>query len=183
MPDVAQFPDALQFLFEPARYKVAYGGRGGAKSWGFARALLILGAQKNLTILCAREFQSSIKDSVHALLAAQVHDLGLDWFYETQEKTIIGKNGTNFIFAALRHNVDSIKSKEGIDICWVEEAVTVSKNSWDKLIPTIRKPGSEIWISFNPELDTDETYKRFIKNSPPGAVVKKVNWSDNPWFH
>jgi phage terminase large subunit len=181
LPD-AQFPDALQFLFEPARYKVAYGGRGGAKSWGFARALLILGAQQSLTILCAREFQSSIRDSVHALLAGQVKDLGLEWFYEIQRDTILGKNGTNFIFAALRHNVANIKSKEGVDIAWVEEAQTVSKTSWDTLIPTIRKTSSEIWISFNPELDTDETYKRFVKNQPPGAEVRKINWSDNPWF-
>jgi phage terminase large subunit len=177
-----EFPEKLDFLFEPARYKIAYGGRGGAKSWGFGRALLILGAQKPLRILCAREFQNSIAESAHALLAQQVDLLGLSAYYDTQEKRILGSNGTEFIFKGLRHNVASVKSTEGVDICWVEEARTVSKASWDVLVPTIRKPGSEIWISFNTELAEDETYKRFVKNPPTGAKVVKIGWEDNPWF-
>lgn len=178
----AEFPEKLQFLFEPARYKVAYGGRGGAKSWGYARALLILGAMKPIRVLCAREFQNSTADSVHALLKDQIESMGLDGFYEVQKTRIIGANGTEFGFEGLRHNISSIKSYEGVDVCWVEEARTVSKTSWDTLIPTIRKPGSEIWISFNPELEEDETYKRFVRKPPTGAVVQKVNWYDNPWF-
>jgi len=178
----ARFPAKLRCLFEPARYKVLYGGRGGAKSWGIARALLILGAQKPLRILCAREIQKSISDSVHKLLKDQIAALGLAGFYDVQQTVIRGKNGTEFTFHGLKHNVHNIKSAEGADVCWVEEAQAVSRNSWETLIPTIRKEGSEIWISFNPELDTDETYVRFVKNPPPGAVVVKVNWSDNPWF-
>jgi phage terminase large subunit len=179
----AEFPAKFQFLFQPKRYKVAYGGRGGAKSWNFARALLILGAQiKPLRILCAREFQNSIDDSVHRLLSDQIAALGLGGFYEIKKTEIIGKNGTSFAFEGLRRNATSLKSFEGLDIVWVEEATDVSKASWDILIPTIRKAGSEIWISFNPELDTDETFKRFVLKPPAEAIVVKVNWSDNPWF-
>ena len=179
----AEFPEKLAFLFQPKRYKVAWGGRGSAKSWSFARALLILAAQKQLRILCAREYQNSITDSVHKLLSDQIAELGLGDLYEIQKTTIICRlTGSEFIFAGLRHNVDSLKSKEGIDIVWVEEAHMVSGFSWDKLIPTIRKAGSEIWISFNPELETDETYKRFVLNPPTDSIVVKINWRDNPWF-
>jgi phage terminase large subunit len=177
-----QFPQKLAFLFEPQRYKVCYGGRGGAKSWGIARALLILGAKSPLRILCAREFQTSIKDSVHKLLCDQIDSMGLTSFYEITDKSIRGKNGTEFFFVGLRNNVTNVKSIEGVDKCWVEEAQTVSKTSWNVLIPTIRKEGSEIWVSFNPELDTDETYQRFVLNSPDNCKVVKINWSDNPWF-
>jgi phage terminase large subunit len=177
-----QFPDKLQCLFEPSRYKVLYGGRGGAKSWGVARALLILGAQKPTRILCAREFQNSISESVHALLSDQVKALGLTDFYEVQNSTIRGKNGTEFYFAGLRHNVTKIKSFEGVDIVWCEEAQTISKSSWDTLIPTIRKEHSEIWITFNPALETDETYQRFVAHPPENAQIIRINWSDNPWF-
>jgi phage terminase large subunit len=180
---VAEFPDALDFLFAPARYKVAHGGRGSGKSWGFARALLIQAAASPLRVLCAREVQKSIKDSVHKLLSDQIQALGLGAFYEVLETTVRGRNGSEFVFAGLaNHTVESIKSYEGIDRCWVEEAQTVRKKSWDILIPTIRKNGSEIWVSLNPDLDTDETYQRFIENPPPGAIVRKVNFGDNPWF-
>lgn len=178
----ADFPAKLAFLFEPARYKVLYGGRGGSKSWGIARALLILGAQRKMRIFCAREIQKSIKDSVHKLLKEQIDELGLGSVYRVLETEIRGTNGTEFIFAGLHANKDSIKSIEGIDIAWVEEAQTVSAASWDILIPTVRKEGSEIWVSFNPDLDDDPTYKRFVVNPPPGAVVVQINWSDNPWF-
>ena len=177
-----QFPAKLAFLFEPQRYKVCYGGRGGAKSWGIARALLILGAKSQQRILCAREFQTSIKDSVHKLLCDQIDTMGLTGFYEITDKSIRGKNGTEFFFVGLRNNVTNVKSIEGVDICWVEEAQTVSKTSWNVLIPTIRKEKSEIWVSFNPELDTDETYQRFVLHSPENCKVVKINWSDNPWF-
>lgn len=177
------FPEKLGFLFEPARYKVAYGGRGSAKSWSFARALLLQAAQKPLRIGCFRESQKSIKDSVHKLLTDQIHALGLGWFFEVLETAIRGKNGSEFAFAGLAtHTVESIKSFEGLDRAWVEEAQTVSKRSWDVLIPTIRKEGSEIWASLNPELETDETYQRLVKHAPPDSIVMPVNYHDNPWF-
>ncbi len=178
----AKFPPKLKPLFEPKRYKVLYGGRGGAKSWGIARALLIQGVQRPLRILCAREVQKSIQDSVYQLLIDQIADLKLKGFYQCTLSEIRGANDTKFIFAGLQHNVDSIKSKEGIDIVWCEEAQTITKASWDKLVPTIRKEQSEIWVSFNPELDTDETYKRFVSHPPTNSWVEKVNWQDNPWF-
>jgi phage terminase large subunit len=179
---MADFPAAFQFLFEPSRYKIAHGGRGGAKSWGFARALLIQGVEKPIRVLCAREFQNSISDSVHKLISDQIGQMGLDGFYTIQNTSIVGANGTEFSFAGLRHNVNKIKSFEGVDRVWVEEAQTVSKNSWEVLIPTIRKDDSEIWVTFNPELATDETYKRFVLNPPPNAIVRKINYTDNPWF-
>ena len=180
----AEFPVKLQCLFDPpkSRYRILYGGRGGAKSWGVARALLIKGAQKTLRILCAREFQTSIKDSVHKLLSDQIQALGLLGFYEITQNSIRGANGTEFSFAGLKNNVANIKSFEGVDICWVEEAQTTSSASWSVLIPTIRKQDSEIWITFNPELESDETYQRFVLHPPDNSVVQKINWSDNPWF-
>ena len=178
----AEFPIKLKSLFEKSRYKVAYGGRGGAKSWGIARALLIKGAKDPMRILCAREFQTSIKDSVHKLLCDQIEALGLLGFYEITQNSIRGKNGTEFAFVGLRNNVANIKSYEGVDIAWVEEANTTSRLSWNILIPTIRKQGSEIWISFNPELETDETYQRFVLQPPKDCIQIKINWSDNPWF-
>jgi len=180
----AQFPQKLQCLFQPekSRYRVLFGGRGGAKSWGVARALLIKGAQRPLRILCAREFQTSIRDSVHKLLCDQIIDLRLDGFYEITQTSIRGKNGTEFSFVGLKNNVANVKSYEGVDICWVEEAQTTSRLSWNVLIPTIRKQDSEIWVTFNPELETDETYQRFVIHPPANSVVTKINWSDNPWF-
>ena len=178
----AQFPVKLAVLFEKARYKVLYGGRGGAKSWGVARALLILGAKKPMRVLCAREYQTSIKDSVHKLLCDQIQSMNLLVFYEITQASIRGKNGTEFLFAGLKNNISNIKSYEGCDICWVEEAQTVSRLSWNTLIPTIRKDASEIWVTFNPELESDETYQRFVLKPPEDCLVQKVNWNDNPWF-
>lgn len=178
----AEFPIKLAFLFEPKRYKILYGGRGGAKSWGVARALLIKAAKEPMRILCAREFQVSIKDSVHKLLTDQIESLGLQSFYEVTQTSIKGKNGSEFFFIGLKNNITNVKSFEGVDICWVEEAQTVSKTSWNVLIPTIRKDGSEIWITFNPELETDDTYQRFVVSPPTNAIVQKITWRDNPWF-
>ena len=180
---IAQFPNKLDFLFEPHRYKVAYGGRGSGKSWSMARALLIKAANEPTRVLCAREIQKSIKQSVHTLLNDQIQSLGLGAFYEVLEAEIRGLNGSTFSFTGLATNtVESIKSFEGCDVVWVEEAQTVSKKSWDILIPTIRKPNSEIWVSFNPNIDTDDTYQRFVVEPPENAKVVKVNYTDNPWF-
>lgn len=178
-----QFPEKLGVLFKPARYKIAHGGRGGAKSWNFARALLLEGAESPTRVLCTREVQKSIKDSVHQLLSDQIDLLGLTGFYRIIRDEITGKNGTRFLFSGLSDQTsDSLKSYEGIDRVWVEEAHKVTRRSWDILIPTIRKPNSEIWVSLNPELDTDETYVRFVLNPPEDAVVVEINWRDNPWF-
>jgi len=179
-----EIPEKLGFLLtERKRYKGAKGGRGSAKSWSFARALLVLGTTRRLRILCTREVQKSIKQSVHKLLKDQIEALRLTAFYRVLENEIRGVNGTEFSFSGLSdQTVDSIKSFEGCDIVWVEEAQSVSKRSWSVLIPTIRKDGSEIWLSFNPELETDETYDRFITNQPEDAHIVDMNYTDNPWF-
>lgn len=178
-----EIPAKLRPLFQPKRYKVLHGGRGSGKSWGVARVLLLLAAQQPLRILCTREVQKSIKDSVHRLLSDQIQAMGLGSFFEVLEAEIRGKNGSLFLFAGLaQHTVESIKSFEGCDICWVEEAQTVTKRSWDILSPTIRKAGSEIWVTFNPDMETDETYQRFVVNAREDAFVCQVNYKDNPWF-
>lgn len=178
-----QLPAKLEPLFRAKRYKVMYGGRGGGKSWGVAQALLALGADRPLRVLCAREVQKSMRDSVHRLLKDSIVRLGLEAFYEVLDTEIRGLNGTIFLFTGLQsHTVDSIKSFEGVDIVWVEEAHGVSKRSWDVLIPTIRKEGSEIWMTLNPDMDTDETYARFIASKSDDTWVCEINWRDNPWF-
>jgi phage terminase large subunit len=179
----AKFPAKLGFLFNKKRYKVARGGRGSGKSWGYARALLILGAQSPIRILCTREIQKSIQQSVHKLLSDQILALGLGGIYEVLNTEIRGKNGTEIYFAGLSNETaESLKSFEGVDIVWCEEAQTISKRSWDILIPTIRKDSSEIWITYNPDLETDETHQRFTINPPADCVSVLMNYVDNPWF-
>jgi phage terminase large subunit len=166
----------------PSRYKVFWGGRGGAKSWGIARWLLIEGTKRPLQILCVRELQTSIRDSVYKLLRQQIEKLGLETFYDVQANVIKGLNGTEFTFEGIRHNTSKIKSYEGADFCWVEEAQALSESSWEVLVPTIRKPGSEIIVTFNPDLETDATAQKFLKACPPNSIIVNINWRDNPWF-
>jgi phage terminase large subunit len=177
-----QIPEAFSPLFKPSRYKVFYGGRGAAKSHNFARALLLQGMERPMLNVCAREIQKSIKDSVHRLLESIIREHELDGFYKVLETEIRGSNGTEFIFRGLKHNTTDIKSLEGADRLWVEEAENVSDNSWEIVIPTIRKAGSEIWVSFNCKNPTDPTYERFVKTHRDDAIVHKVSWRDNPFF-
>lgn len=178
-----RLPEKLSGIWKPYRYKVMYGGRGGAKSWSVASVLLVMAAEKPLRILCAREVQKSMRDSVHRLLKDAIVRLGLESFFEVLDTEIRGANGSLFLFGGLQsHTVDSIKSFEGVDIVWVEEAHSVSKKSWDVLTPTIRKEGSEIWMTLNPDMETDETYSRFIGTKRDDAWLCEINWRDNPWF-
>jgi len=180
-----EIPEKLVSLLfgEKTRYRVAWGGRGSAKSWSFARALLMKGMKDKLRILCGREVQKSLKDSVKKLLDDQIIAMGLTGDYKSTEKGIVGVNGTEFMFSGLQdHTSDSVKSFESIDICWLEEAQSISKKSMNILIPTIRKPGSEIWASFNPLLMSDEAYQRFIVSPPEDSLVVCMSWRDNPWF-
>lgn len=177
----AQIPEAFEGLLEPHRYKVFYGGRGGAKSQTFAIVLLLMGMQKPIRVLCAREVQKSIKDSVKRLLDDEISRLGLGGFYTSLEAEIRGANGTLFVFYGL-HNMSSLKSMKGLTHCWVEEAESISDRSLDILRPTIREPGSEIWFSFNPEHVHSPIWQQFIIGRPEDALVKKVTWRDNPWF-
>ncbi len=189
---------AFKPLFEPKRVKVFYGGRGGAKSWAFAQALLAIGTTKPIRVLCTREFQGSIQESVHKLLSDTIARMEQDGdidqgFYEVQQTVIRGKTGTTFIFEGLKNNITKIKSMEAVDICWCEESENISGRSWDLLLPTIRKAGSEIWISFNPFDEQDDTYQRFIVPyietldetgiyADDNVYVRRVGYQDNPWF-
>lgn len=184
MPSTSvNIPEALAPLFSPARYKFARGGRGSGKSWGIARALLVQAASSPHRVLCAREVQTSIKQSVHQLLSDQIEALGLGSFFEVMANEIRGSNGSTFMFRGLSDlTADSIKSLEGCTRVWLEEAQTISARSWRILTPTIRADGSEIWASYNPELDTDETHQRAVVRPHPDTVSIVMNWRDNPWF-
>lgn len=179
-----ELPDKAQPLFEPRRYKILHGGRGSSKSWTVARVLIIRASERRLRILCAREVQRSIHESVYQLLENQISAMGLAEQFEFKRDAIINRiTGSEFVFAGLRsQDVGKIKSFEGADICWVEEAQTVSDRSWMVLIPTLRKPGSEIWVTFNPEYEEDATYQRFVLNPPDNSTVIEMNWQDNPWL-
>lgn len=178
-----EIPARLQDLFRPSRYKFIHGGRGSGKSWGVARALLVQAAQTPHRVLCAREVQLSIKQSVHQLLRDQVQAMGLQGFYEVLETEIRGRNGSRFFFRGLSDlTADSIKSFEGATRVWLEEGQTISAKSWRILTPTIRAPGSEIWVTMNPELETDESYVRALVKPHPDTVAIQMNWRDNPWF-
>ncbi len=180
---VVKLPKIFKPLDEHHRYKVMYGGRGSSKSWSVARKLILRGVQKPLLILCARELQKSIKQSVHRLIKDQINYLELKAFFEITDNSIKGKNGTEFIFLGTKHNPEEIKSTEGVDICWIEEAHNLTEASWDIIDPTIRKDGSEIWVTFNTRFKFDHLYQLFIANiPPPGSWVKKVNHNDNPYF-
>ena len=177
-----EFHEKFAFLFDPYDYKICWGGRNGLKSWSIARTLLAIGAKRTIRILCGREIQKTLKDSVHQLLTDQAQSLGLGKFYGIFDNEIRGRNGTLFLFAGFSNmTVESVKSFEGVDILWIEEARNISKRSYEIIIPTIRKTDSEVWISFNPELDTDETYVRFILSPPPKSMSVFTTFADNPW--
>lgn len=184
-------PDVFAFLFDetaddggPVRYRATFGGRGSAKSHSIALALILKAAQKPLRVLCAREVQKSIRDSVKRLLDDKIEACGLQGFYQSTDTEIRAPNGSLFVFAGLKGNANGIRSLEGIDIAWVEEAAAVSQASLDTLVPTIRRPGSEIWLSWNPNLEKDPVDAMFrgVHGAPPGSIVRQVNYVDNPWF-
>jgi phage terminase large subunit len=179
----ARFPKKLKFLFKPARYKVARGGRGSGKSWGFARALLLRCCEQPTRVLCTREVQKSIQQSVHQLLSDQIEAMGLGGQFEVLATEIRGPMGSAIYFGGLSdQTAETLKSYEGVDICWCEEAQAITERSWKILDPTIRKAGSEIWITYNPELESDATHQRFVINPPPDCVSVEMNYMDNPYF-
>lgn len=176
-------PDKIRWVMSrPSRYKVLEGGRGGAKSYSFANTAVALTSQKKTRFLCTRETQNSIKDSVHRLISDRIYAAGLDNFFTIRNEMIESTCGSQFFFKGLHHNISEIKSMEGIDIVWVEEAEKVSAESWDILIPTIRKENSEIWISFNPDDAKSATFQRFIMNTPPDCRRAHITFRDNKYF-
>jgi phage terminase large subunit len=180
----AEVPRKLSPLLVPARYKGAFGGRGGSKSHFFAEQLIIKCYREETRAACIREVQNTIRESVRQLLVDKIQKLGLGAFFECLENEIRGANGSLIIFRGMQsYNAESIKSLEGYDVAWVEEAQSLSDVSLRLLRPTIRKEGSEIWFSWNPRHDTDAVDK-FLRgpNRPRDAIVVEVNWNDNPWF-
>ena len=175
---------ALPVLEDPRRYNTLYGGRGSTKSWTIARILSLNGYHEPRLVLCGRETQKSLDDSVYALLLNQMDAIGLGGFYEEYKGGIIGKNGTRFMFKGLRNeDISKIKSIEGVDDCWLEEAQVLSNKSIRTIIPTIRKPGSRFYVTMNPELDDDPAYERFITNRDPAhSHAIMMNYHDNPWW-
>lgn len=190
--DRAAFPRALDFLFAdmmpgtsiPVRYKVSYGGRGAGKTENYARALLMMGAADPQRILCAREYQNSIKQSVHKTIAGQIDAMKMNYLYEVENGRIFHRTiPTEFIFEGMHGNIDRIKSYAKIKKCWIEEGQSTLQDSFETLDPTIRELASQVWVSFNPILSTDYIFDHFVNKTPPdNAIVRKISFRDNPWF-
>ena len=185
-------PEKLKFIFKPKRIKVLYGGRGGGKTVGITKALLLMAGQEEKRVLCLREFMNSIDDSVHASLQDEILTMGMDKIYKVGGRSITGSNGSSFTYAQLARNLSSIKSKHNYDIAWVEEAETVSEKSIEVLEPTLRKEGSEIWYSFNPDDEFGAVYSKYVKPylseldahgfyEDDDLYVCKINLPDNPY--
>lgn len=185
-----QIPEVMQDFLQPAFYKVAYGGRSSGKTQNVMRMLLIK-MLEGKNIGCFREIQKSIKDSIKKSFDTLIDELGWRHYFSNSTDTEIRcYTGAVMIFAGLKHNVTSVKGMDWLDVFFTEEAENISGDSWNVLIPTARKPGAEIWVVFNPKKLTDATYQRFIVSPPPEfddkgnrrAIIKKVNYMDNPWF-
>lgn len=184
-PGEVGLPDWAECLLtQGPRYTIFHGGRGSAKSMSCATALVIRAAAEPLRILCFREIQESIDESVKAIIEQRIKDCGLEYFFRIGKKEINGLNGSKFIFRGLSDETnDSIKSLNDIDIAWGEEGQAISKDSLQKFLPTIRKDTSEIWFTMNPELDTDPVYVTFIEKRPANARIIQVNWDQNPFWN
>lgn len=171
-------------LVGPEKYKICYGGRGSGKSMAVAEILIETARRVKTVILCAREFQGSIEDSVHKLLSETIESLGYIKEFEIQNKTITHLGtGASFVFYGIKNNVTKIKSIQGCGIAWIEEAEAVTKRSWDILIPSIRgDKNAKIFVTFNPANILDDTYQRFVVNPPKNSCLLKANYNDNIYF-
>lgn len=163
------------------RRNYIYGGRGSGKSHDVAEYCLFRAYQSKIKVLCTRELQNSIADSVYSLLKNKITDMHLDFFFTVYKDRIVGNNGSEFIFKGIHNNVSEIKSMENISIAWLEESQSLSRESIDVIVPTIRAPGSILIFTFNPYKDNDPIYME-MKNATEDDLVIKANYSDNPWF-
>lgn len=184
-----QIPEKLGEVFTgEADYRGAYGGRGAAKTIGFAKMAVLetmqLADGKPWKFLCGRELQKSLKDSVHSVIASQIEELGLGSYFDVGREFIRNKNGNEFLFYGLRTNIAEIKSLHGVRRTWLEEAQKVSKQSLEYLVPTVMRdfPDCEIWASWNPEEEDDPIQEMFVKHADERTKCVKINWHDNPWF-
>jgi phage terminase large subunit len=168
---------------EPIRIRVLYGGRSSSKSWDAAGFAIFLAQAFTVKFLCARQFQNKIEESVYSLLVATIERYGLrDQFKILESKIIHRRTGSEFIFYGLWRHINEIKSLEGVDICWLEEAHALTPAQWTILEPTLRKEGSQFWLIFNPMLSSDFVWKRFVLNPPPGTISRLINYTENPFL-
>lgn len=177
-------PNLRDFWQTPSRYKVLYGGRASSKSWDAAIRALYLAQKTKLKFLCTRKYQNRIEESVYSLLKSQIDRLGYSKeFTIRQNKIVHDVTGSEFLFYGLARDIKEIKSLEGVDILWNEESHSISQEDFEGILePTIRKEHSEIWSIFNPDLETDYIYDRFVLNPPENAVVRKINYDENPFL-
>ena len=184
MSDVAIMnPNLKDFWITPSRFKVLYGGRDSSKSWDAAANAIRLANSLKLKFLCTRMFQNRIEESVYTLLKEQIYRFGFQKDYTISNNKIVNnKTGSDFNFIGLARNIEEVKSYEGIDILWNEESHNIPESTWDILEPTIRKNHSEIWLIFNPKLATDFIYQKFVVNPPSNALVRKINYDENPFL-
>lgn len=177
-------PALKDFWTAPARYRVLHGGRASSKSWDAAGFAIFLADNYKLRFLCARQFQNKIAESVYSLLKIQIERFGLQKRFEIQRDKIINRyTGTEFLFYGLWRHIDEVKSLEGIDVTWLEEAHNITEEQWKIIRPTVmRKAHSQTWIVFNPRLSTDFAYKRFVLNPPPRSIVRQINYLENPFL-
>ncbi|OYZ14124.1 MAG: terminase [Sphingomonadales bacterium 28-64-96] len=176
-------PALKQFWKTPARTRVLYGGRAASKSWDAAGVAVLFACRSKARILCARQFQNRIEESVYALIKHRILEFGLrDQFIIHRDRITHRHTGSEFVFYGLNRHIDEIKSMEGIDICWIEEAHNLTQEQWEILNPTLRKQGSQFWLTFNPRLATDFVYRYFILNTPPRTITRKINYTENPFI-
>ena len=175
-------PALREFWLKPARNRVLYGGRASSKSWDASGFATFLASNYKLRVLCVRQFQNKISESVYALLKIQIERFGLQKQFDIQRNKILSKTSSEFMFYGLWRSIDEIKSLESVDILWIEEAHSLTEEQWKVLEPTIRKEGSQVWVIFNPKLATDFAYKRFVVNPPPNTIVRKINFDENQFL-
>ena len=176
-------PALRSFWTQPARNRVLYGGRASSKSWDAAGFSVGLAQYFKKRILCVRQHQNRIEESVYALLKIQIERFGLqDRYRVLDNKIVCTTTGSEFMFYGLWRHIDESKSLESVDILWIEEAHNLTEDQWKILEPTIRKEGSEVWVIFNPKFATDFAYQRFVVNPPPKTVVRKINYTENPFL-
>ena len=167
----------------PVRNRVLMGGRSSSKTWDAGGFAIFLACNYNLRFCCTRQFQARIADSVYALLKIQIERFGLESQFDIQRDRIINLiTGSEFLFYGLWKSIDEVKGLEGIDVLWLEEAHNLTEDQWKTLEPTIRKGGSQVWVVFNPQLVTDFAYRRFVRNPPPGTIIRKINFDENPFL-
>jgi len=176
-------PVLKDFWKTRSRYKVLHGGRASSKSWDASANAVRLARTIPLKFLCIRQFQNNIKDSVYTLIKDQIYRFNLQQEFDINQSTIVHKTtGSSFLFYGIARNIEEIKSTEGVDVCWIEEAHNLTEKQWTIINPTIRKAHSEFWIIFNPANRSDYVFQRFVEKPHDNSVVKQINYNENPFL-